>query len=1028
MWKVGNQSCPKCSNTYKRHTDNSNLNLTKWKSSIGGTEFPAIVSDELQCTADSWEHNSKHIVDSSNLESPASSKDLYTAANYRWEQENDASHYPNKTIVPLDFPPRRIIWKGLKAYTGLPSHFIKRCTFSYPSFDIRGGRIDYFLPSPVPFYSAIEKEYPRESVLMSFNTAFWRERLQQWKLSQQTMSCTTRGHETLLKVNDFSPLLEVERDQLERDEELRQPLSRKVSIPSSKINPYRVVMIFQIVALAFFFRYRLVNPVHNAYGLWLTSIICESWFALSWILNQLPKWQPITRITYPERLCLRYNQPGKPCQLACIDVFVTTVDPLKEPPLVTSNTVLSILAVDYPAESVTCYVSDDGASLLTFEALTLTCQFARKWVPFCKKFNIEPRAPEFYFSQKVDYLKYNICPTFAKERRTMKRQYEEFKIEINFLVAKFQNVPCDGWIMRDGSPWPGNNTQNHPGMIQILLGHGGPLDNEGKELPQLVYVSREKHPGYYHNRMAGALNSLVRVSAILTNGMYILNLNCNHYVNNSKAFLEAMCFMMDPNIAKKACYVQFPQRFDGIDTSDQYASHNTIFYDINLKGLDGIQGPFYVGTGCFFNRKALYGYDPPLEPKCCRFSWGRPGKKDFADGCVYAPTIHLESNDLGIYNMEPSSREMENPSPLLSLKKYFGQSPTLIASIIVKDDRFSTSATREDLLKEAIHVISCDYEENTAWGREIGWMYGSLASDILTGLKMHARGWRSIYCMPFLPAFKAIMPISLSDRLNQLLQWAIGSVEILLSRHCPVWYAYGGKLRLFERIAYINATIYPITSIPLVIYCTLPAVCLITGKFIVPQIGDIGSISLTLLFFSIIATGFLEMRWSSVGTQEWWRSQQLWVIGGLSSHLFAIIYGPMKILMGKKTNLTVLTEKSVENDLRELCTFRWTSLLISPTTIILINLCAMVSGISSAINSGYGSWGLLFAKLFLSSLVIIHLYPFLKGLVVRQHRMPTVVIVWSLLLAAIFSLLWVRMNPFVTRFTGPNFQECGIYC
>lgn len=144
-----------------------------------------------------------------------------------------------------------------------------------------------------------------------------------------------------------------------------------------------------------------------------------------------------------------------------------------------------------------------------------------------------------------------------------------------------------------------------------------------------------------------------------------------------------------------------------------------LFVQINLKGLDGIQGPFYVGTGCFFNRKALYGYDPPLEPKYCRFSWGRPGKKYFADGCGYAPTLYLESNNLSIYNMEPSSVEMENPSLFLSLKKFFGRSPTLIASIIVKDDRFSTSATREDLLKEAIHVISCDYEENTAWGREV---------------------------------------------------------------------------------------------------------------------------------------------------------------------------------------------------------------------------------------------------------------------------------------------------------------------
>jgi cellulose synthase A len=101
---------------------------------------------------------------------------------------------------------------------------------------------------------------------------------------------------------------------------------------------------------------------------------------------------------------------------------------------------------------------------------------------------------------------------------------------------------------------------------------------------------------------------------------------------------------------------------------------------------------------------------------------------------------------------------------------------------------------------------------------------------------MHARGWRSIYCMPKRPAFKGSAPINLSDRLNQVLRWALGSVEILFSRHCPIWYGYGGRLKFLERFAYINTTIYPLTSIPLLIYCVLPAICLLTGKFIIPQV------------------------------------------------------------------------------------------------------------------------------------------------------------------------------------------------
>ena len=72
----------------------------------------------------------------------------------------------------------------------------------------------------------------------------------------------------------------------------------------------------------------------------------------------------------------------------------------------------------------------------------------------------------------------------------------------------------------------------------------------------------------------------VRVSAVLTNAPYLLNLDCDHYINNSKAIKEAMCFMMDPLLGKKVCYVQFTQRFDGIDRHDRYANRNVVFFDV----------------------------------------------------------------------------------------------------------------------------------------------------------------------------------------------------------------------------------------------------------------------------------------------------------------------------------------------------------------------------------------------------------------------------------------------------------------
>lgn len=138
----------------------------------------------------------------------------------------------------------------------------------------------------------------------------------------------------------------------------------------------------------------------------------------------------------------RYEREGEPNELAAVDFFVSTVDPLKEPPLITANTVLSILAVDYPVDKVSCYVSDDGAAMLTFESLVETADFARKWVPFCKKFSIEPRAPEFYFSQKIDYLKDKVQPSFVKERRAMKVGL----IESNQSLASSSSYPIHNQI------------------------------------------------------------------------------------------------------------------------------------------------------------------------------------------------------------------------------------------------------------------------------------------------------------------------------------------------------------------------------------------------------------------------------------------------------------------------------------------------------------------------------------------------------------------------------------------------------
>lgn len=53
----------------------------------------------------------------------------------------------------------------------------------------------------------------------------------------------------------------------------------------------------------------------------------------------------------------------------------------------------------------------------------------------------------------------------------VQREYEEFKVRINRLVALAEKVPEDGWTMQDGTPWPGNSVRDHPGMIQVCGTH-----------------------------------------------------------------------------------------------------------------------------------------------------------------------------------------------------------------------------------------------------------------------------------------------------------------------------------------------------------------------------------------------------------------------------------------------------------------------------------------------------------------------------------------------------------------------------
>lgn len=294
----------------------------------------------------------------------------------------------------------------------------------------------------------------------------------------------------------------------------------------------------------------------------------------------------------------------------------------------------------------------------------------------------------------------------------------------------------------------------------------------------------------------------------------------------------------------------------------------------------------------------------------------------------------------------------------------------------------------------------------------MGWIYGSVTEDVVTGYRMHNRGWHSVYCITKRDAFRGSAPINLTDRLHQVLRWATGSVEIFFSRNNA--FLASRKLKLMQRLAYLNVGIYPFTSIFLVVYCFLPALSLFSGHFIVQTLNIAFLIYLLVISICLIMLAILEVKWSGVGLEEWWRNEQFWLIAGTSAHLAAVVQGLLKVIAGIEISFTLTAKASGdENDdiYAELYLVKWTSLMIPPIVIGMINILAMAVAFARTIYSAVPQWSKFIGGAFFAFWVLAHLYPFAKGLMGRRGKTPTIIFVWSGLIAITLSLLWISISP-----------------
>jgi cellulose synthase (UDP-forming) len=98
-----------------------------------------------------------------------------------------------------------------------------------------------------------------------------------------------------------------------------------------------------------------------------------------------------------------------------------------------------------------------------------------------------------------------------------------------------------------------------------------------------------------------------------------------------------------------------------------------------------------------------------------------------------------------------------------------------------------------------------------------------LAEDLVTAIRLHARGWRSVYVPEVLA--RGLVPEDLDSFLRQQLKWARGVYEVLFREYPRAF----RRLTMHQRIAYLMIGTYYLVGVTAPIYLAIPLLYLLTG-------------------------------------------------------------------------------------------------------------------------------------------------------------------------------------------------------
>ena len=119
----------------------------------------------------------------------------------------------------------------------------------------------------------------------------------------------------------------------------------------------------------------------------------------------------------------------------------------------------------------------------------------------------------------------------------------------------------------------------------------------------------------------------------------------------------------------------------------------------------------------------------------------------------------------------------------------------------------------------------------------MGWIYGSQTEDVLTGLTIHTKGWRSEMVTPDPIAFTGCAPAGGPNSMTQQKRWVTGVLEFFFSKKSPILGTMFGKLQFRQCLGYMWMINWGLRSVPEVCYAALLAYCTITNSNLFPKVS-----------------------------------------------------------------------------------------------------------------------------------------------------------------------------------------------